>query len=88
MAVAFADKVFGLDTTFLHSAETTQFIEGLFKAIASSSYISADNSEASTPTEDSVTPPLPSNTTSEDSPSSANQASNRRHTEVGRVTVV
>ena len=73
---------------FVVLAETAPFIESLFQAIASSSYISADNGEASTPTEDVVTPPLPPNATDEDSPTSTNRASNRRHTEVGHVTVM
>lgn len=75
-------------TILFHSAETAPFIESLFQAIASSSYIGADNGEASTPTEDVVTPPLPPNATDEDSPTSTNRASNRRHTEVGHVTAM
>ena len=87
---------FGLGNfcSFVHT-ETTQFIESLFQAIASESYVHADNGKAPTPTEDGatptedvVTPPLPPNVASEESPTSTNRASNRRHTEVGHVIVM
>ena len=83
-----ADYVLSLNNLVFVLAETAPFIESLFQAIASSSYIGADNGEASTPTEDVVTPPLPPTATDEDSPTSTNRASNRRHTEVGHVAVM